>query len=63
MRISKFSRWYASVWVFFFIILVLSERRSTSPDYVQVVIIYLVITVPIWLVLEWLSRRDEDDQP
>lgn len=63
MRISKFSRWYASVWVFFFITLVLSERRSASPDYVQVVVIYLVITVPIWVVLEWLARRKEDDRP
>jgi hypothetical protein len=63
MRISKFSRWYAGLWVFFLIFLVNSEARSTSPDFVQVVIIYLAITVPIWAGLEWFARRDEDDRP
>ena len=62
MRISKFSRWYVGLWVLFFVFLVHSESRSTNPDYAQVVIIYLVITVPLWAVLEWLSRRDEDDR-
>lgn len=55
-RFSRVSRFFAPSWILFLALLLSSEAHAAQPHFVEAIVTYLVVTVPVWILFEVLDR-------